>query len=169
MKDAMWQGMLEAHFASVFEHLHTRRPSTNLIATNPRKAYMALWQTQASAFDLKAKARLALEVPELKSWVRCRKDFILKRQTKLLADMVGMSKEAQIIHDDMAESATELLALQELAGQGQQPALQIWVKEHWGEVRKDVITRKAEDTYTQRRAWFQQQRQFLLEDLSFTG
>merc|ERR1719440_2057903 len=172
--------MLEAHFRLAYESLEAFRAQpesqcapTTMSAENPWEAYQALWKTEHTAFDLKAKARLRLEVPELKSWGRGRKDFIRKRQAQQLARAMDLPTEANLIHVDMVEDAMAMLALQDIASCGQSTAesqcLEEWIKEHWGSLPQDGVRRKAEDTSRQRRAWFQQQRKFLMEDLDPFG
>merc|ERR1740138_274225 len=132
--------MLEAHFSAAFECVRASALSasgysvTDFAAVASQRAYFAIWRAEATAFDLKPKDRLALEVPELKAWVLCRKEFVRKRQAELLAEAAGMAQVALGIHDSMAADARTLLALQEVAVKGPSCALKRWVEEHWGAV-----------------------------------
>lgn len=123
--DAVWQKMLQLHFVFAFEDLKSSATdgidrksfpsrSVNLLAKSPRNVYEAIRRADAEAYDMTSSLKLPLAL----EWVTCRRNFIRKYQTKLLAKAVGMAQEAEVIRDGMVHDAIKLVALQEAAAPG---------------------------------------------------
>lgn len=175
--DAVWRQLLISHFRSAFTCLvgHQESPPTpeRLTAKLPgrelREVYAALQKSSLSCpFILEPRARLLLEIHELREWDRHLKQFLLQRQAACLAALFKDLEALERLRIEMAPPALELVSLQNMMGNGGAFGIRLSQLENevrWSESADTDLRRLIEKRIQQRRAWWQGQRDYLLQDL----
>lgn len=191
--DAVWRQMLISHFHSAFTCLRCSEEAPNEETTSmPEKlaaklrgqmvkeAYVSLRKASSNCpFVLEPRARLRLEIHELREWDRHRKRFLEKQQAARLAEAFSkhaqksgalnhhedwLTKTAQL-RTEMVPSALELVSLQTIMGDSRPIQLPMLEEVNWGQ-SADVDLRSLMDKrLQQRQTWWQRQRDYLLQGL----
>jgi len=155
--------------------------------------YGALRCITAAPFVLEPRARLLLEIHELREFDKHQRLFLLKRQAKCMAHALGHSAAEALLQDAMVPEAMELAALQAMlsplttaapvaalapaGGLGigtspispgaQQRLAEAGVA--WNAGVELQLRRLLEQRSKLRRQWWQRQREYLLQDLEWSG
>lgn len=173
--DAVWRQLLVFHFHTAFSrlgNLQERSTTPEKLATQLparqqlRRVYVALSKTSSDCpFLLKPRARLLLEIHELREWDCHRKQFVEQQQALRLAEILSDSKAAEQLRTDAAPAALELVSLQHMMGDNQPVQLPQLEEVHWGQSAEADLRRLMEQRLQQRKKWWQRQREYLLQGL----
>jgi len=176
-KDSLWRQLLVSHFRPALQHVRSSDNSEDNEQTllrqivGARQVYAQLAATSPQPFVLEPRARLVLEINELRDWNKHQQKLLLQRQAEVVARSFQDQEAMQRLHEAMVPETLELIALQALvAGGGKVDLHRANFDLHgmaWSPaVEQDlmqILARRAEG----RRAWLRQQRDFLQQDLSF--
>lgn len=175
MTDDIWRQMLLQHFQPSLQLAFELNKSGMLDAVNKLpsgeavKLYAKLSKVTAKPFVLQPRARLVLEIHELKEWDQRQKEFLLQRQAKLLTGALHRTEESATIGRQMSANVLELISLLALMGNGTVPPLgQLPELQLGPSVNKDVQD-SLKTRMQKRRQWWQKQREYLLQDLNWSG
>jgi len=192
-QDSLWKDLLCIHFKAALKHLeqflqpletcdspdreadqeHTRMFGLllPLPAGAARQVYVHLTKTSSQPFVLRPRARLVLEIHELKDWNLYQKRLLLHRQAEGFAAALSDQQAVFRIRDAMLPDTLELVALQALvSGTRKTGNIKIdvpWMA--WSDDKEQTVTRILGRRTDQRRTWLRKQRDYLLQDLSWQG
>merc|ERR1719261_1065684 len=145
-----------------------------------KEAYVSLRKASSTCpFVLEPRARLRLEIHELREWDRHKKHFLEQQQAVRLAE--AFSKNAQKSdalnqHEDwslkkeqlrteMVPSALELVSLQTIMRDSRPIQLPQLEEVNWGQSAEVDLRNLMDKRLQQRRTWWQRQRDYLLQGL----
>eukprot|EP00429_Kryptoperidinium_foliaceum_P095634 CAMPEP_0176248658 /NCGR_PEP_ID=MMETSP0121_2-20121125/33578_1 /TAXON_ID=160619 /ORGANISM="Kryptoperidinium foliaceum, Strain CCMP 1326" /LENGTH=212 /DNA_ID=CAMNT_0017588339 /DNA_START=106 /DNA_END=744 /DNA_ORIENTATION=- len=173
--DPIWWHLLVEHFAPVFQLLRSteegldasRMSLPTSFVGSPREVYLALAATSSEPFVLGGRARLLLEIHELREWDRHHRLLVLRRQAALLARALGREDAAERLAEEAKPSALELLALQAMMAGGGARQLAEQAGMEWGEPLELECRKLTEKRLTRRRAFWHKQREYLLQELEW--
>jgi len=176
--DAVWRQMLISHFHPAFTYLgglkETPPPeklAASLCGETLKEVYAKLQKSSTSCpFVLQPRARLLLEIHELREWDRLRKAFVLQRQAARLAAAFSDVEAVEKLRLEMAPSVLELVSLQTMMNDGRTAATLPQLEEvSWSPSTESELGRLMEKRLQQRRVWLQKQREYLLQGLNPEG
>lgn len=175
--DHVWRQMLAAHFEQAFACLTSLQAGTSedawtFVSRLPkdaaRKMYPVMRGTSAGPFILEPRARLKLEINEVREWDKHQRSLIVFRQAKLLADALALGDLAQKLPGKMGPDVLELVSLHTMVrGANHTPRLVDLSEVAWGPTADTDLSRAIDRRLQQRRQWRQRQRDFLLQDLEW--
>lgn len=175
--DAVWRKMLVTHFRPAFECLHPHQADDDSLSPesvaeritvpSAREVYGALLKKQSHPFILEARERLLLEIHEVREWDRHQKKFALQRQATRLAEALRDQQAIERMHQDMVPAALELVSLKAMMGDGRTPKLEALAGVQWPPSAEGELRQLMEKRLQQRRAWWQQQREHLLQGIEW--
>lgn len=175
--DHVWRQMLAVHFEQAFACLSSLQAgftgdSWAFVSRLPkdvaRKMYPVLRGTSADPFILEPRARLKLEINEVREWDKHQRSLIVFRQAKLLADALALVACAEQLPGKMGPDVLELLSLHTMVvGANRTPRLVDLSDVTWGTTADADLSRAIDRRLQQRRRWRQRQRDFLLQDLEW--
>lgn len=181
--DLVWRRMLAAHFACVCVRVHAVAQETksrwssredipqaitlDLPQGSARKTYLQLKKTSLHPFTLDRRARLVLEIHELREWDKHQSHFFSQRQAERLAAALGLDDVVLQLRQTMVSDALELLSLQALTGEGRIPQLPDLPDIRWTASSGAELRQLMEKRALQRQLWLQRQREYLLQDLEW--
>jgi len=172
--DAVWRQLLISHFHAAFTCLGATKESPpaveRLAADLPEKAlrqvYVALRNTLSCCpFVLQPRARLVLEIHELREWDRHRKRFEMTQQALRLASTFADTEAMERLRIQMAPLALELVSLQAMMGDARAIQLPQIKDVRWGASAEIDLRTLVEKRLQHRKAWWQKQRDYLIQDL----
>jgi hypothetical protein len=173
--DAVWRQMLASHFHSAFARLsilQERSTTAEKLAVQLpppqqlREVYATLQRRSSECpFVLTSRARLLLEIHELREWDRYRKQFVEQQQALRLAELLADSKAAEQLRRDAAPTALELVSLQNMMSDNQPGQLPQLEDVQWGRLAEEDLRSLVEQRLQQRKKWWQRQREYLLQGL----
>jgi len=177
--DPVWRVMLVVHFRRPLELLGglSKPPeSPEAVAAAvpqdaPKQVYALLRKTSAQPFVLEPRARLLLEIHEIREWDRHQRQFTLQRQAECLARALGRVEAAEQLCHVMAPEVLELISLQVMMGSGKASRLQeVRLRKELSGVRwspnvNEELRQLMEKRSQRRRMWWQRQHDYLLQDL----
>lgn len=175
--DAVWRQLLISHFNAAFTCLGATKESPpaveRLAADLPeqalRQVYVAMRNSlSCSPFVLQPRARLVLEIHELREWDRHRKRFEMNQQALRLASTFADNEAMERLRLQMTPLALELVSLQAMMGDAR-AARSIQLPQirdvRWGESAETDLRILVERRLQHRKAWWQKQRDYLIQDL----
>lgn len=133
----------------------------------PRQVYAALRGTSSQPFALEPRARLLLEIHELREWDKHQQQLIVHRQASLLARALGREQASEQLQTLMMPGLLELVSLQAMMGGGGAPRLLEQSGLKWDPSVDAELRQRMERRLQRRRAWWQRQREYLLQDLEW--
>jgi len=172
--DSVWRQLLASHFCAAFNHLSQSQdvPSSpekmaaQLPESNLRQVYMSLRKASSTCpFVLQPRARLQLEIHELREWDRHRKLFLLQRQAARLAEAFSNAQALDRLRVEMGPPALELVSLHTMMSEGRSMQLSQIEEVAWDVSAEASLRQLMEKRIQQRRSWWQRQRDFLMQDL----
>lgn len=176
--EQVWRVMLLAHFRPPLELLgglsdppETPEVLASLLPQDsPKQVYASLRKTSAQPFVLEPRARLLLEIHEIREWDRHQRQFTVQRQAECLARALGRDEAAERLCHVMAPEVLELISLQAMMGGGKTRLQEVCLREELSKVRWSPnvnweLRQLMEKRSQRRRMWWQRQRDYLLQDL----
>jgi len=174
--EAVWRKLLVTHFRPAFECLHPQQDE----ATTPdalavrisdkssaRRVYAGLHKNRSHPFVLDPRARLLLEIHEVREWDTHQKLFSLQRQAVRLAGAMEDPQAVERMRREMVPSALELVSLKAMMGDGRPPKLEALTEVNWPPSAEGDLRQLMEKRLQQRRRWWQQQREHLLQGIEW--
>jgi len=177
--DFVWRQLLGAHFRPALECLSCISSGSALAEeapeaivaqlprASPREVYAALQKTSSEPFMLEPRARLMLEIHELREWDKHQRQLIIHRQACHVAGALGRDKAVEQLRAAMAPGTLELVSLQEMMGGGGAARLLELSGLQWGPAVDSKLRQLMEKRLQRRRTWWQRQREYLLQDLGW--
>ncbi|CAJ1392002.1 unnamed protein product [Effrenium voratum] len=131
-----------------------------------RQAYKQLVAVDCEPFVLQPRARLILEIHELRDWNRHSRTLLSMRQAERISTVLANHDAATRLRDAMLPETLELIALQAVAAGGDLslPAKKLQEGMAWGEGVEESLLQILERRAKQRRNWFRKQREFLMQE-----
>mmetsp|Transcript_13984 Transcript_13984/g.26111 ORF Transcript_13984/g.26111 Transcript_13984/m.26111 type:complete len:242 (-) Transcript_13984:114-839(-) len=133
-----------------------------------RQAYRSLKFTNCEPFVLQPRARLILEIHELRDWNRHQRRLLNLRQAESISKSLADHLAGQRLQQAILPETLELIALQAVvAGGGKiaRPSPKLQEGMAWSPDMEQALVQILERRAQQRRNWFRKQREFLLQDL----
>lgn len=192
-QDSLWKDLLVFHFKAALKQFeqflepleacvspgrHAYQEHGRLLgilvplpAGVARQVYANLLATTSQPFVLQPRARLVLEIHELKDWNQYQRRLQLHRQAEGFAAALHDQQAVHRIWKAMLPDTLELIALQALVTGGQKTGnIKIdvpWMT--WSDDKMQTVMRILGRRGDQRRTWLRKQRDYLLQDLSWQG
>lgn len=174
--DAVWRRMLCDHFRPALARVAESdgsEESTDDMLVNGLSAGMAqplygkLCKATVKPFHLERRARLVLEIHELREWDQRQKEFLAQRQGRHVALALRRPDVAAAIQKSMSTNVLELISLMALMGNGTVPELALLPEMQFSATANQDIQAILAGRMQKRRQWWQKQREFLLQDLNW--
>lgn len=192
MADAVWRQLLAAHFRPALECVSSlaapavgstaaAETGSPLVARSeapealvarlpqgvPVQVYAEMRKTSSHPFMLEPRARLLLEIHELREWDRHQRQLVVHRQASCVAIALGRDQVVDRLRAAMAPGTLELVSLQAMMGGGGAERLLELSGLHRAPSMDAELRQLMEKRLQRRRTWWQRQREYLLQDLEW--
>lgn len=169
--DSVWRQLLCEHYRVLlegFEEASAEGVVSKLDASVLEKLYAQLHRSNARPYGsaLSNRARLALEIHELRDWDLLLKELLQQRRRRFVAESLERAAEVQSAKEKVTTTVLQLHVLLLLA-QVPPPARPSDVT--FGPNAEAELQGMMASRQERRRRWWQQQRDFLIQDLEWRG
>mmetsp|Transcript_125607 Transcript_125607/g.355317 ORF Transcript_125607/g.355317 Transcript_125607/m.355317 type:complete len:214 (-) Transcript_125607:120-761(-) len=174
MADAVWRQLLCAHFRPALLRVGKElglpgelpEAVVKMLPEASRRIYADLRATTSKPFGLDPRARLVLEIHELRDWDVHQRQLVVQRQAHCIANVLRCAEAAKRLEESMAPDVLELACLKSLMGDpSEAPRLFDQSGMEWNPSVDLKFKALLDKKSMKRRLWWQRQREFLLEDL----
>lgn len=173
----LWRQLLCEHYRVLlegFDEASAEGAVSTLDAEVSQRLYCRLHKsnsgpygkTRSSESALSNRARLALEIHELRDWDLLLKELLFQRRRRFVAESLGRTVDVQSAQDKVTSTVLQLHVLLLLA-QVPPPARPPDVA--FGPNAEAELQGMMANRQERRRRWWQQQRDFLIQDLEWRG